>query len=190
MTNLHYAIALLGTLYIGSLPAHADDISDALQAATDAYAAGDLKGTSDQIGSASRALSSKKTDLIIALLPAAPDGWTRTPSEDFAAGMAMMGGGAGTEVQYAGPDASFTLTVMADNAMIGSMLGMFASPEMMAMMGKVVPVGSVEMIDQGESGLMGILGDRVMITASGASAEVMVPILATTDFEALGKFDQ
>ncbi len=190
MTDLRYMMAVLAALSGFSGAAKADDIAEALQAATDAYAAGDLKGTSDQIGAASRALSLKKTDLIIALLPPAPDGWTRTPSEEFAAGMAMMGGGTGTEVSYAGPDATFTITVMADNAMISSMLGMFTSPEMMAMMGKVTKVGTIDMIDQGDGGLMGILGDRVMITASGATAEVMVPILAATDFEALATFDK
>ncbi len=66
-----------------TVPAHADEVSDALQAAVDAYAAGDLAKTSEEMTMATQAIGALQSAKLAALLPAAPDGWTVTPTEDF-----------------------------------------------------------------------------------------------------------
>lgn len=90
-------------------PLRADDVTDALQAAMDAYAAGDLAGTSVAMTMAGQAIAAQQTALLELRLPDAPAGWTREVSEDFAAGYGMMGGGAGLEMRYAKEDGSVSL---------------------------------------------------------------------------------
>lgn len=168
---------------INVLPASADEISDAIQRAMDAYAAGDIALTSEELTYASQQLQSLKSDALAAYLPAAPDGWTREINSDMAAGLAIMGGGTGVEASYSGPEASFTITLMADNPMVASMGAMLAS----GMAGKMIRVGSVKFTDQ-DGSLATMVANRVLVQAQGAPSEVMIPVLETMDFGALGSY--
>ena len=71
---------------------------------------------------ARQALAKQQSDLLTALLPEAPDGFTRTLTEDFSQGFAMAGGGSGAEARYDSADGatSFTLSFVADNPMVAS----------------------------------------------------------------------
>ena len=84
-------LTVLSLLVCAALPLRADDVSDALQAAVDAYAAGDLGKTAASLTLATQALGAQQGDLLAALLPPAPDGWTRTLTEDFSQGFGFMG---------------------------------------------------------------------------------------------------
>lgn len=75
--------------------AHADDITDALDAARTAYADGDIQYAIEELDFARAKLLSLKTDALSAYLPEPPAGWTRTLNTDLNAGMSMMGGGVG-----------------------------------------------------------------------------------------------
>ena len=170
--------------------ARADDVSDALQAAVDAYAAGDLAGTSAAMTMAGQAISTQQSALLEVLMPPAPEGWTMTMTEDFSQGFGMMGGGAGAEARYENADQSVSLTLsfIADNPMVASMGAMLGSVEMMAMMGKVVKVGDQALLEN-EGNYSALVGNRVMFTAQGAATDVMLPIVQTIDFAKLGAFD-
>ena len=77
------------------LPARADEVSDALQAALDAYSSGNLAKVSENMTMATQALGKQQSAMLAALLPAAPEGWTMTPTEGFNQSFGIMGGGAG-----------------------------------------------------------------------------------------------
>jgi len=173
------------------LTAHADEVSDALQAAVDAYAAGDLAKTSENMTFARQALDTRQSALLVALLPPAPDGWTMTVSEDFAAGFAVMGGGAGTEARYENADqsVSFTISYIADNPMVASMGAMLGNAQMMAMMGKVAKVGDQAVLDTGDS-VQTLVANRVLVQAQGAPSDVVMPVVQLIDFAKLGAFDK
>ncbi len=171
-------------------PVQADEVSDALQSAVNAYAAGDLVGTSAAMTMAGQAISARQSTLLEALLPAAPEGWTMTRTEDFSQGFGMLGGGAGAEARYENADqsVSFTVSFIADNPMVASMGAMLGSVEMMAMMGKVVKVGDQALLEN-EGNYSALVGNRVMFTAEGAATEVMLPVVQTVDFAKLATFD-
>lgn len=171
-----------------ALPLRADEVTEALQAAMDAYAAGDLAGTSTAMTMAGQAIATQQSALLQALLPAAPDGWTAEVSEDFAAGFGMMGGGAAVEMRYATADVSFTITLIADNPMVATMGAMLGNAQMMALMGKVVKVGDQAILDS-DNTLSTLAGDRVLFTAQGAMTEEMMPVVSLIDFVKLGMFD-
>ena len=177
-------VALLAT------PLQADDVSDALQAAVDAYAAGDLAGTNAAMTMAGQAISARQSALLEALLPPAPEGWTMTMTEDFSEGFGMLGGGAGAEARYENADqsVSYTVSFIADNPMVASMGAMLGSVEMMALMGKVVKVGDQALLEN-EGNYSALAGNRVMFTATGAATDVMLPLVQTVDFAKLATFD-
>ena len=187
LTIVPFAIALG---FSASVPAYADDVSDALQAALDAYKSGNLGKTSESMTLATQALGAQQSALLAALLPAAPDGWTATPTTDFAQGFGIMGGGAGAEARYDNADqsVSFTMSFVADNPMVASMGAMLGNVQMMSMMGKVVKVGDQPLLNA-DNNLSGLVNGRVLFQAQGATTDVMLPLAKTIDFAKVGAFD-
>lgn len=174
---------------VWAAPVAADEISDALQAAQDAYAGGDMQAAAAQVTVAQTAMQAKQSALLEALLPEAPAGFTRVVNTEFAAGFSMFGGGSGAEASYSGAAGAFTVNLMADNQMVTGMAEMFVNPDMLAMMGKVVKVGDVSILDQGES-VTALIAGRVLVTAQGMGSADMLPVVQAIDFDRLAVFDQ
>lgn len=174
---------------VWAAPVAADEISDALQAAQDAYAAGDMRVAAAEVTVAQMALQARQSALLEALLPEAPAGFTRAVNTEFAAGFSMFGGGSGAEASYTSEKGAFTVNLMADNQMVTGMAEMFLNPDMLAMMGKVVKVGDVSILDQGES-VTALVAGRVLVTAQGMSSADMLPVVQAIDFDRLAVFDQ
>ena len=189
MTKRIFATALSLTLFLAA-QARADEVTDALQAATDAYAAGDLGKTAQSLTMATQAMSAQQTTLLAALLPAAPEGWTRTDTADFAQSFGLMGGGSGAEARYDNADQtlSFTMSFVADNPMVASMGAMLGNAQMMAMMGKVEKVGDQALLNTDDN-LSTLVNARVLFQAQGAASDVMLPLVQQIDFAKVGAFD-
>lgn len=182
-------IALISGLVLAPISALADAVSEALDAAVAAYAAGDLNATSAQITTAGKELATLQSGLLTAKFPEAPAGWTRSDNSDMAEGMAMMGGGAGAEVVYTDASgATVTVSAFADNMMVSSLSGVLSNPAMMAMMGKAVEINGVTFLEQEGNTTMTLLENRVLLQANGEAAKAQ-EILALFDLAALGKFD-
>ena len=175
---------------LSPLTAQADAVSDALDAAVSAYAAGDLAQTSVSLSTAGKELATLQSNLMLAAFPAAPEGWTRADNADMAAGMAMFGGGAGAEATYTAPDGqTLTISTFADNGMVSSVAGMLDDPAMLAMMGKSVEINGVTFLEQEGNTLMALLQKRVLVQANGDPAQAK-EILAQFDLAKLAAFDQ
>lgn len=183
-------LALTTALLLTPFAAAADAVSEALEAAVAAYAAGDLPATSASLTTASQHLATLQSNLLLAKFPAAPDGWTRTDNTDMAAGLAVMGGGAGGEVTYAAPDGqSVTVSAYADNMMVQSFAGLLTDPAMIAMMGKTVEINGVTFLAQEGNSMMALLESRVLLQANGDAAKAQ-EILTRFDLAALAAFDK
>ena len=166
---------MMSVLLLTTGLARADEVSDALQAALTAYGNGDLATTSQQIVVAQQAMGKQQNALMAALLPAAPEGWTRTDTEDFAQGFAIAGGGTGAEATYANADGSvsFRMSFIADNPMVASMAAMLGSPQMAQ--------------DNSSSTLV---ANRVLFQAQGATEDQMLPLVQLVDFTKVAGFDK
>ncbi len=187
--NLPMRALCIFSCLCASLPAHADEVSDALDAATTAYAAGDLPNAAAHITAAGKEIAKAQSLLLAAHFPAAPDGWTRSDNTDMAEGMAVMGGGAGAEANYTDPGGmTVALTAFADNMMVQSFAGILADPQMLAMMGKTVNINGVAFLDQEGQTTMALLDNRVLLQANGASEQAQM-LLGLIDLAAMGKFD-
>ena len=175
---------------IWTAPVRADDVSDALQAAGAAYAAGDLAKAGAELALANQGLGAQQSAMLAALLPDAPDGWTKTLTEDFNKGFAIAGGGSGAEARYDNADqsVSFTMSFIADNPMVGAMAAMLGNAQMMAMMGKVVKVGDQPLLNTDDN-LSTLANARVLFQAQGATSDIMLPVVQKIDFAKVGVFD-
>ena len=180
-------LALIAALSIAAAPLAADEISDTLQSALQAYEDGDIAYALEELEYAKQQMLALKTDALSAYLPPAPAGWTREENTDMNAGLAMMGGGVGAGADYTNGAQSFTITLMADNPMVGAMAGMIGNAGLMG--AKIVRVGRQKFMDQ-DGQLSALIDNRILVQAEGAPQEIMLPVLETIDYRALGRFGQ
>ncbi|MEM7053050.1 MAG: hypothetical protein AAF446_00740 [Pseudomonadota bacterium] len=175
-------LALL--LLVVSGLATADEFTETLAAASEAYAEGDIKAASEELTYASQLLQKMKADQFAELLPEALDGWTMEVSTEANAAVGMFGGGTTATGEYANGSERFSITMMADNPSVMSMAGMFANPAMMASMGEIVRIQRQSFVVQ-DGELTGMIDGRVLVQASGSAAqEDIVAHLETIDFRA------
>lgn len=168
----------------------ADDVTDALAAAQEAYAAGNLNATAAQITAASKAVLVLQAAKLAGFLPEAPAGWTREIDMSATEAMALSGIiGNMVEARYSDAAGnSFTLSLTADSPMVAQMGGMLGNPQMMAMMGKLVKIGGHDMLEQ-ENSLSALIGGRVLVQASGMASALMQTVLGEVDFAGLARYD-
>ena len=169
-----------------ALPAQADEVEETIAAALEAYRAGDLNETAEELAYAQGLLQEMRAAGLSAFLPPAPAGWTREVDTEMSAGMGMMGGGSGAEATYSDGSDSFSITLMADNPMVAGLAGSLGALGMMGG-GKRLRIAGERFIDQ-DGQIMAIIDDRILVQANGAATEVMVPVLETMDFGALAGF--
>jgi hypothetical protein len=166
------------------MPAAADDITDALTAAIEAYEAGDIQDALAETAYATQLLNEVQSEGLANFLPPALDGWTREVSDEPAVGLGFMGGGSAAEAEYTGPGGSFTIMMVADNPMVGAMAGMLGNASVMASMGRIERINGESFLNSDDE-LSGLIGGRVLIQADGGSIDDMKAHLEQVDFDAL-----
>jgi hypothetical protein len=187
MPRIIPAVALAAALI--PVPALADDITDALNAAITAYEAGEVQDALAEIAYATQLLNDLQSAGLEGFLPAALDGWTREVSDDAAQGFGFMGGGSAAEGVYTGPEGTFTVVMVADNPMIAGMAGMLGNPALMSTMGRIERISGESFLNANDE-LSALIGGRVLVQASGVSVETMAAHLAQIDFDKLADFDR
>lgn len=166
-------------------PLMADDVTEALQSAMEAYEEGDTQYALEELEYAKQLLMAMKTDALVEFLPPAPEGWTREVNTEMNAGLAMMGGGTGAEAEYEGDGQRITITLMADNPMVNGMAGMISNAALLG--AKVERVGREKfMIKDGE--INGLVDRRILVKASGGDEATMLGMIESIDFRGLKDF--
>jgi len=185
MPRFPCALALATCL---AMPASADPFIDAMETAIEAYRDGDLQYAEDELAHARQILGEMKAQGLAAFLPEAPDGWDREIDTEAAQMMGFMGGGTSAKATYSGPDGRFELSFIADNPMVAQMGMMLGNATMIAQMGgQVERINRVRFLREDRS-LRAIVGNRVLVQAEGADAELMIPVISEIDFRALEAF--
>ena len=184
MTRLMMA-ASAALLCLPAAGSRADEVSDLLTSALEAYEAGDLQFAIDDLEMARQALLEMKTDSLGAFLPDAPDGWAREVSSEMGQALAMMGGGVGAEATYTDNSGGHVkITLMADNPMVSSMSAMIASAGAMGL--KVERIGRQRFATQDDQ-MMALVGNRVLVQGEG-DLDAVRGLLDKMDFQALASF--
>lgn len=180
-------LVLAATTAIGlfSTPVLADDFTETIDLALEAYADGDIDTAKEELDFAAQLLQEMQGENFKTFLPEPMDGWTREDGDnDDAAAMAMFGGGVMANAQYSNGDDYIEIQLMSGNAMVSSFAGMFGNTATMAMMGNLVRVNREKFVDQ-DGDIQGMVGN-VLVSASGsASEEDKIAYLEMIDFEAL-----
>ncbi|PID36085.1 MAG: hypothetical protein CR993_06930 [Rhodobacterales bacterium] len=173
------AAALIAT------PALADDVTDTLESALEAYQSGDIAGALDELDFAKSLLQELNADALTSFLPPAPKGWTREIVEGDGPGLALLGGGASAEAKYTRGDDTLTVQIMADNPLVTTMSGILSNASMLGL--KVKRIGREKfMLNDGE--LTGLIDKRILVTASGGTIDEMAALLEGIDFKKLADF--
>lgn len=181
---IRFTIFTFGLVAFANL-AMADEFTEALEAASEAYADGDIDGASEELAYASQLLQRMKADQFAQLLPEALDGWNLDVDVEATAAMGMFGGGTTATGEYSNGSERFKITMMADNPSVMSMAGMLSNPQMMASMGEIIRINRQSFVDQ-DGEITGIVNGRILIQASGSAArEDIVAHLETMNFRAM-----
>ncbi len=169
-----------------SVPAaQADDITDALSSATKAYEQGDIQYALEELEYAKQLMMALKTDALVEFLPPPPQDWSRTVNTEMTASLGLMGGGTGAEARYDNGNNSFTVSLMADNPMVGAMAGLLGNAASIG--ARIERVGRQKfMVQDGE--LTALVDSRILVKATGEDIDTMLATLETMDFRALGDF--
>lgn len=177
--------ALISAAALTTAPAFADDVTDTLSSAMQAYEDGDIDYAIEELDYAKSLLTAMKTDELGKFLPPAPQGYTREISDDASGVMGFMGGGAFAEAEYSNGSDSFSVMMIADNPMIAATGAMISNAAMLGM--KIERVGRQKFIND-DGTLTALVDNRIMVQAEGADLGVLLSILSTINYDALASF--
>lgn len=182
------ATAILIALAL-TLPARADDVEDSIEAALEAYRAGDVKTAKEELDFAGQLLAQMKAEGLRGFLPAPLEGWEREDSRDDAQAMAAFGGGQMAGAVYTRGEEELEIELMADNQMVNAMAGMFSNAAMMGAMGKVQRIKGEKAVITAEGDLQALIDNRIMVQIGGsADEETKKAYFEAIDIEALKEF--
>lgn len=191
---MHLTLRLLPACALLALaPLRADDVTDNLAAAKDAYEAGNYSQAITALDTANQFIRQKKAELVAKLLPDAPKGWEAGEPETEAAASSILGGGVTAKRSYSRGDANVTLKIQSDSAVMQYAV-MFSNPMLLAASGAKMETikgqaVSLAFPSGGNSGdIKAVVDGRyyVEIEGSGVSADDLRTFAKAFDFAKLG----
>lgn len=173
-----------------ALPARADDVEDAIDAALQAYRADDIKTAREELAFASQLLDKRKAGELQSLLPDPLPGWQREDDDSGQSpAMAAFGGGQMAGARYTKDDDAVEIQLMADNPMVAAMGAMFSNTAMMGAMGEVKRLGGEKVVLTQEGELQSLVDGRIMVMVSGsADPETLQAYFEAIDLDKLKAF--
>lgn len=183
----YFAAILLASALI--VPAQADEISDTIREALEAYEAENVSGATQSLNYAIQLINQMNSDRFAQLLPAPLAGWQADEIESESAGMAMFGGGMQVARSYTGGSGDIRVEMLGDSPILGQFIGIFANPAMMSAMGKPVRVGGQNGLEDQDGKLTFVVANRFLVTIEGgASRDDKLAYANAIDFNALSRF--
>lgn len=172
-------------------PLQADDVTDSIQEATEAYAKGDNAKAIESLNTAVQLIQQAKAKNLEQLLPQAVSGWTAGQAESTAVGAAMFGGGITVEKRYTKGDSVISIQIVTDSPMLQGMMALFSNPMFATSSGgKLEKIAGQKVIStydaSNQSGEYQIaVANKYMITLKGekVSAEEMNAYAEGIDFK-------
>lgn len=169
--------------------AKADEFTDVLSSALQAYEEGDITVAREELDYAVALLKELKSESLSAYLPEPLPGWTREAAEGDGAGMAMamLGGGTTAAANYSNGTTDMTITLIANSPVVSSIGGMITG---MASLGggKPTRIQRTQFADN-DGELQGVIDNRILVSVSGdAPVEDKIAQLEAMDFSSLRDF--
>lgn len=169
--------------------AYADDVEASLQAALEAYRAGDIATAREETAFATTLLDQIKAGDLGKFLPEALDGWTREEGEAQGMSAAMFGGGLVSQATYSKDGRTVEITLAADGPMVTAMGSMFGNPMALSAMGTVSRIGKHKAVTTSDGEVRALIDRRVLVTVSGdADPADKTAYFEAIDLDALAEF--
>lgn len=182
-------LAVAALLALPGGHAAADEFTEVLESALEAYRAGDAVGAREDLDYALKLLDERKAASLATFLPAAPAGWTKAEAEAEGAGMAMamFGGGTAAAATYSKGAEAFTLSLVANSPMVSAISAMVSGVASIAGT-ETRRIQRVQFaVNDGD--LQGVVGGKVLVSAAGtATVDDMAAVIETMDLRVLGEF--
>jgi hypothetical protein len=186
MTRIFIAAAVAGLLAGATA---ADEVEATLEAALEAYRAGDIALAEEEAQFAATLLGQMKAEGLKGYLPEPLAGWERREADDAAQSMAGFGGGVLARGRYAGPPGDVEIQLMAENQLVASMAAVLSNPAMMSQMGTVRRVGRQKLVVTREGEVQALIAGKVLVQISGSAPEAdKLAYFEALDLEALAAF--
>ena len=163
---MKFPATILAAALLLATPALADEFTETIEAAMEAYEAGDIKAAKEEIDFAAQLLGQMKAEGLTAFLPEALDGWERQVGESQS--MAALGGGQMASATYTRDGKKVEIQLMAGNQLVTSMGAMFSNPALMGAMGKVKRINRQKVVITHE-GEINTLVNQVMVQITGSA---------------------
>lgn len=139
MKTIIRCFALTALLSVPCL-SRADEVSENLDTAKEAYESGRYSEAIQSLDYAGTLIRQKKSEAVGKLLPEAPSDWTAEDVENESAAAGMMGGIVGAKRTYrrSSGDGRVTIQIQSDSPMLQAYAMMFSNPMMIASSGAKV----------------------------------------------------
>ncbi len=193
--RLPYCVLLL-VLLAGThpSPARADDVTDQIDQALEAYRKHDLPVAVAALEAASNLVRQAQADALKALLPPPPQGWNADNVDTSAGPAAALGLGTTVSRTYHKEDQQVEVQIIAGGRMVQIMAVMINSPVAAATGAKTVVIGGRPLSYMpNDNSFAAVVGGTTMVKVTGnkATPEPTVrSFVAAVDFAALEKSAQ
>ncbi|HEY1930666.1 MAG TPA: hypothetical protein VGG99_01515 [Acetobacteraceae bacterium] len=172
--------------------AHADDVTDLITKALNAYQAHNTEAAMMALDGAANELRQQRADVLKTFLPLPPPGWTADPSQTSAVSAAMLGGGTSASRTYRNGTEKVDVQITTDSPMLQGMAALIDSPLASASGVKSETVaGRRVSYTQSDNGFMTLVGQKIIVKIDG-NKDTPEPDLRTfvaaIDFAELEKF--
>ncbi len=165
---------ICGAIFLASMaiPAlAADDTLDAIEAARNAYQAGDMAGAKQSLDLASQLVGQKNAENFAALLPAALPGWKAEKVEATSVGVTVFGVTSASR-RYTGPDGlDVQVRITGNSALVLHFARLFMNPTIAGAMGKLIRIGDQHALQTNEGSINMIVADKFLVTVEGSADE-------------------
>lgn len=169
--------------------AHGDEISETIQAALEAYEAGDVSLAKEELDYANQLLGQLKAEGLTDYLPDALPGWTREVGESQSMGAAAFGGGLLAEADYVKGSEELSIRLMADNPMVAAMAGAMGNAALMGSMGTVKRINRQKLVVSPDGQVQSLIDGKVLVQIDGsASVEDKLAYFEQLDIAGLKEF--
>lgn len=193
MMSVRWLGGLLLLVGVGvSASARADNVSDLITKALQAYQAHDTEAAMAALDSAANDLRQQRADALKAFLPVPPPGWSADPTQTSAVSAAMLGGGTSASRTYHNAAEKVDVQITTDSPMLQGMAALIDSPLASASGVKSETIaGRRVSYTASDNGYMTLVGQKIIVKIEG-SKDTPEPELRTfvaaIDFSGLEKF--
>lgn len=183
---------VIGTIVASSLTlgsvAAADEVTDLLQEAIEAYEQGDFTLVKENLGYTTQLLNEISADAIAAALPEPLPGWSAKDADTTASAAAgIFGGGIEATRVYTKGNSRVQIGITGESPIMSQMMMMMSNPALAGSMGKMVRIGKQRGIQSKDGQKLTIVfNNRLLISIEGKSSiEEKIAYAEAIDFNAL-----